>query len=535
MSKDSFSKKPLFYIIAGAALFIALLAVYSPLFTGSTEFNGDDYMYILDNPAVTEPSVGKTLLSPTKFEYFPVTIASYAAEYPLWGADPKGYRLVNLTLFVLICLGALSMTNNLVNSNEDGWRSCALAFAAVFILALHPANVESVASVSNRKELLYVLFGIISLRLYMAGGGLKTYVPALVLLILAQLSKGTGVILPLVLTAYEMLRARRGYGASIKRLLPLYAISGAIFLYQMSVARATGVVGGWEGASTGERLGAIAMTLSKAVSDFFVPINLSFDYDLRRASVMAGDDWILPVLLALAFVYLIILYVFKKNREALFLFLLITIPFVPYSNVVPLKHILPSNIVYYDHYLLFSVMAAAPLAVYIAKSLKTNLKHLAVAAAAVAAFFAFQDYRLSGLWKTREGLYLYTIEKAPAIARSYYFLGHAYIEQERYGEALSLFERADALGQKPPENYYQWLGNAYAFSEKYDKAVVAYTRHLAAKPDSREVLQNLSSALLMLGRYDDAEKTIASLLSHYPNDPDALANLRVIREQRGRK
>lgn len=500
---------------------------YSPLFSGPTELTGDDHYYI--NAAKELSETSRIWTSPTRFEYFPVTISAYAIQYRLWGEDPRLFHLVNLFVFLLIGLVMVSLSRALNKDKAGPVGGASLVCSAV--LLLHPVNTESVASISSIKELLFALFGLLSIRLFITRGWPGAAL-ALLFAVLSQLSKGTAVVLPLILFAYEYLYREDGsLKKALLRTFPFFLSAALIFWVQFQVASASHVVGE-QGLSAGARLGGIARTVSTAPLKILFPVNLSYEYDIRwPESFNFGLEWAVPVFLAFMLAWLFI----GKRHKALFLCLLAVVPFLPYTNAVPLKHVVPGNIVYYDHYLLFTMAGLAPLLTRGALSLPRSMDKALLALALITAFaYAAVDFRLAGFWQTQAGLYERIISVSPRLARSYYFLGKDYLDKEKYDRALELFRKASSMGQTPPDNYYSWLGNAYAFSGDYENAAAAFREHLRSKPDEKAAMQNLSSALIMMGRHDEAAALVEKVLIKYPADADALYNRRVIEEALGR-
>lgn len=511
-----------------AVLLVLLGIIYSPLFTGSTELAGDDSYYIDTVKDLGHTGFPRIWTTPTKFEYFPVTISAYAIQYGLWGENPKLFHLTNLLIFFLIGLTMVSLSRALNRDREGPLGE--MSFLCSALLLLHPVNIESVSSISSIKELLYALFGLISIRLFITGG-VSGKALAFLFAVLSQLSKGTAVMLPFIFFAYEYLyREDRSLKKALFRASPYFLPAGVIFWVQFQVASGSNVVGA-AGLTAGARVGGVVRTVSTAVWKILFPVNLSFDYDITwPGSFNFGVEWVVPVCIAVILTYLFL----KKRYKVLFLCLLALIPFFPYANAVPLKHVVQGNIVYYDHYLLFSLAGASPLMTRGALTLpgRLNKRLFVFFALFLGAVYAAADYRLAGFWRTQAELYGRVIELSPRLSRAYYFLGKDYLEKERYDKALELFQKASSMGQTPPDNYYSWLGNAYAFSEDYEKAVAAYREQLRTKPDEKAALQNLSSALIMLKRYDEATAVVDRLLLLYPGDDSALFNKKVIEDAR---
>lgn len=524
-------------LLFGACLFGLLFLVHFPALSGKVEFVSDDGYYVLQNTkllTLNAHNLAVIWTTPTRYEYFPVTITSFALDHTLWGADPKMFRITNLVLFTLIgmVLFRMVLSGEIVQlPYDDAFPGPVLLLAALTVL-FHPVTVESALLVSNRKELLYVLFGLLSLHYYVrAPATVKARTMALFFMALSQLAKGTGVVLLAVFACYELTRERSRSDTlrALKRLIPFFAVASLIFLYQFSVAVRSGVVNAGPGIGLASRLGGAVLTMHTAVSHLLLPLDLAYEYDMKWSGASdLGGEWVLPLLAVLIAGYL----AGKKRKGPLFLWCLLFVPLLPYANIVPLRHGTQGQMVYYDHYALFSCVVSVFLLIRALLLLPARWRYASAAVmTAILALFAVQDRALAKTWKNRESLYLENIRRAPDMARSYLFLGTAYLEEGRYEEAVQWLRKGYAKPQGASDPLFlQRLGDAHAFSGQYREAAGYYERHLERDPEDKKSLQNLSSALIMLKRYDEARKIIRRWLRIAPNDPEAAANLRIIEE-----
>ena len=130
-------------IVAGS------LAAYIPAIRG--EFIWDDDKYVSENPLLSAPDglwriwFSKDVPS----QYFPMVYTTFRLEYALWGLQPSGYHLTNIILHII---NALLLWYLLWRLNIRG------AWLASAIFALHPVHTESVAWITERKNVLSLLF-----------------------------------------------------------------------------------------------------------------------------------------------------------------------------------------------------------------------------------------------------------------------------------------------------------------------------------------------------------------------------------------
>ncbi len=214
-----------------AALVAATLAVYAPV-RGLPFLLYDDQLYVTENPAVkaglTAESVRWAFTSYQASNWHPVTWLSHMADTELFGTDAAGPHVENAILHALnACLVFLW----LAGLTGSIWRSAAVA--ALF--ALHPQRVESVAWVSERKDLLCACFGLLSLLAwtrFARRGSRVGYGAALACMALGLLAKPMLVALPLLFFVLDFWPLRRGLRVIEK--LPFAALAVASSLVTMS-------------------------------------------------------------------------------------------------------------------------------------------------------------------------------------------------------------------------------------------------------------------------------------------------------------
>ncbi len=142
-----------YYVLGGAVLItIVAFVVYFPALRGG--FIMDDDILLSDNTLVRAPDgLHRIWLTTEPFEYYPISYSSLWFEWRLWGKNPIGYRVTNLVLHVA---GGLLIWLVLWKLSIPG------AYLAALIFVVHPVNVESVAWIAQRRNVLAIVFALLS-------------------------------------------------------------------------------------------------------------------------------------------------------------------------------------------------------------------------------------------------------------------------------------------------------------------------------------------------------------------------------------
>src|SRR4030095_1549445 len=162
--------------------------------------NWDDEYYVVQNALLRGPDWVGIFSKPIVSNYHPITIASLAANYAMTGLDASSYLISNLLLH-LINTGLVFYFIWLI-SGKKLWVA---AFSAI-VFGIHPMHVESVAWVSERKDLLYTLFFLLSLIQYLYflnNKSNKNLIYCFIFFALSILSKPAAIILPFILVLLD--------------------------------------------------------------------------------------------------------------------------------------------------------------------------------------------------------------------------------------------------------------------------------------------------------------------------------------------
>ena len=274
-------------------LVAAILMAYQPVWHAG--FIWDDNNYVTANPLLTAPGglrrIWFSLDAPS--QYFPLTYTIFYLERRLWGLNPTGYHWVNLLLHAA---NALLVWRVLTRLRVPG------AWLAAAVFALHPVNVESVAWITERKNVLMGFFFLLTLWAwikFIEGPGQRSwrfYVLALVLYALALSAKTTACTLPAALLLILWLRKMPLNWRRLAQVAPFMALAIGMGLVTVWWERYhQGTQGKLFAIGPVERVLIASRALWFYAGKLLWPANLTFSYPRWTVSASAPSayGWVL--------------------------------------------------------------------------------------------------------------------------------------------------------------------------------------------------------------------------------------------------
>jgi tetratricopeptide (TPR) repeat protein len=510
---------------AGAILLLTVLA-YIPAMGGG--FIWDDDFHITENKALRDADGLRRIWTDTRTtpQYYPLTHTSFWLQYRLWSDDPLPYHVANVLLHVATALLL--------------WRVLELlripgAWLAAALFALHPVHVESVAWITERKNVLSGLFymaaALVYLHYRLDGGGGKWTRPllALLLFLCALLSKTITASLPIVLL---MVLVWKGVKIKIRDGLFL----GTMLACGAVMGRLTSFLEKYQVGAIGEEwdFGFIERCLIAGRAWLFYlgkllwPAKLSFVYP--RWNIDAGTAWqyIFP---AAAVALLAALFMLRERigRGPLLALLCYTVTISPalgFFNVFPMRYSFVA-----DHFQYLATVG--PLALLCALLCKRMPRRAGrVAGAALLAACALLTFRQGFAYEDLESLWRHSVRQYDRAFMAHFNL--AKILEERGEQEEAKRHYMAAIAAKPDHHEALMdLGNIQADEGDIAAAVDSYRRSLQIEPEHALTHYNLALLLEEIGRPDEAARHYLEAIRLRPGLAAAHNNLAIILFNRG--
>ena len=454
-------------IIIPIFLILITLASFYPCLKNNF-INVDDNLYVTENTAIRSVSLANLKTISTSFfitHYQPLTIFSYLLEYHFFKLDPFYYHLTNLILHLLNCLLVYWVIYLLTG------RISVAGLTALFF-GIHPLQVESVAWISERKNLLYAFFylgAIISYLYYLSKDkATKYYFLCLGLFILALLSKSMAFTLPLVLLLLDYFSSRKITLAVFLEKIPYFILSlifGLVALAGGNLSkifydeRTYGLLTRLMGAS-----GDIIFYLSK----LFLPATLYPYSEIKN--ILAYLYPFIAVIILLIAVIVSRRYT-KKVILGSGLFLMMVAPairFLPLGGIVA-----ADRYVYLAAIGIFYLLAEGSTWFYKRKTGYSRLTRIFLVSALAGAVISLghSTWKGSQVWKDSLSYWNDVINNYPEMALAYNNRGTFFLDKKEYNKAVIDFELAIKTRNEHPNNltnknhplygyYYLNLGNS---------------------------------------------------------------------------
>ncbi len=279
-------------------------------------FIWDDEFLVIQNPLVRAPlwsfQTFKQDVTNSSFNYSiyyrPLQILSYAVDYRMWGMKPHGFHVSSVFFHFLNGVLVFLLTQKLCGNKS-------LSLLTALLFAINPMHVGAVSYVSGRADLLFFLFGFLSMLCFVHFKEKKNpfYLSASILFLLFSfLSKEVAVIIPFLILLMDAVVLRDRSKFKVIYHIPNFALAACYAaMHRFFFADRYGMVFDYKG------IAAIVMDYLKVIRDFFVLGIAPFDLHMRRF-VEATPGMTVIFLIAAGCVIFLFFYLKDKRRMLAF-------------------------------------------------------------------------------------------------------------------------------------------------------------------------------------------------------------------------
>ena len=539
--------------------------------------NFDDPDYVSSNPRVqaglTMESIRWAFTSSFSSNWHPLTWLSHMLDCQLYGLRPAGHHITNLLFHIANSLLLFGLLRRLTGAL---WCS---AFAAA-LFALHPLHVESVAWVSERKDVLSAFFFMLTVWAYaryavvqspkskvqsrgqevqgpksnvQSQGTRNTqhptrlYLLSLLLFSLGLMSKPMLVTLPFVLLLLDYWPLGRLQLSSLN--LPVSATARPSTLLRLVVEKihffvmaalscvvtflvqqASGAMPALAKSPLDLRLANALVAYARYLGKTFWPSKLAVFYPYSAANL---DSWQVAAAALLLLTVTVAVVLMGRRRPYLpvgwLWFLGMLVPVIGLVQVG--KQSWADRYTYLPHVGLFLIIAWGASAMVVRWKWPRVIS-VAVAGLTLAACALATSQQLS-YWRNTKTLFQHAVGVTSGNFVAYTVVGNALIEEGKLPEAIEECRRALEISPEYPEAH-NTLGNIHAKQEKYDEAIADYRAAVRADPNYPDAHNGLSSALLKKGAFVEAEGEAREALRLTPMHLPALFSLATALHNQGK-
>jgi Flp pilus assembly protein TadD len=508
---------------------LAIVLLFTALIYSNTLQNGltsfDDDFYLQKNPFLKDFSWDGIKAIFTSFyagNYHPLTTLTYLFEYTKFGLDPFPYHLLNLLLHLANTWLVFKFIERL-----SGKRLTALVVCILF--AIHPMHVESVAWVSERKDVLYTMFYLSSLVIYLRyideNFRTKYYLGSLLLFVASLFSKSAAVTLPVLLIAIDVYKGRRINARSLAEKTPFLFLSILFGVLNLMSQTAQGAMTDLNSAyNFANRIFLFTTSLSVYFIKLVAPFGLSAMHFFPGVNNHGVLSW--PYYLSLPFLLLITWLVTRRNayrKEIVFgvFFFLITISVM--LQIIAVGSALTSERYTYVPYIGLFYIAGQWIA---DKGIKSPRIVIGVFSLVVI-IFSVQTWNRVGVWKNDETLFGDIRKKDPEhssnIAKG--FATRGYSKQNKNDLQGALDDYSQAILFDPGfEDFYLKRGVVYYALGDLKSAIGDYSKIIELKPRYTEIYNYRGWAYFQSGDAQSAMQDYNKAISLNPGFAEAYNN-----------
>jgi Tfp pilus assembly protein PilF len=516
--------------------------------------NYDDDGYVTDNThirGISLETIRWAFTTTAEANYHPLTWLSHALDYQLFHLNAAGHHFTSLAFHIA---NAVLLFLLLARAT----RRVAASLLAAALFAVHPINVESVAWVAERKNLLSTFFFFLTLWAYgwyVRNPDWRRYVAVAGLFVMGLLSKPMVITLPFVLLLLDYWPLGRIQGRSteasgpelavfqppVRRLsisklvvekIPLFVLSAASAWVTMYVQRAGGAVRSGQQFPLGVRLENSIVSYSLYLWKTVWPARLAVLYPHPGSSLKAWQI-ALGIVVVLGISAIVFRYRSRRYLAVGWLWFLGTL--LPVIGLVQVGYQSMA-----DRYAYIPLIGIFIMAVWgvedLAERWKLRLVWLGFPAAVIVLTLSWGTRRQLAYWDNGFDLWSHALEVNPKNFIAHDNLGDAYLRQGNPDQAFAHFQIAAQIMPRDPWSH----ANLGAYLQQHGQLPAAIAQYLTTLSLTRDqamaalTYANLGSAYRDLGDESDSRKSFDAAIAINPNQYNAYFGRAVLLRQQGR-
>lgn len=489
-------------------LYIGMLAAlvilaYFKLFS-SNFISWDDGEVLLNNKDVHHFNLRAFFTNYYVGNYAPVSMIGFAIDWVIFKGNAAGHHAMSM-LFHIINGILVYQLANLILKDKLKAAICALIFC------FHPLQVETVAWVSAKNNLVYSLFFLLGLLYYVRSlidNRRKYYSYALAFFVLSVLSKPSAICFPLVLILLDyLLKAKPDFKTVIFNKIPFIIIAVIFGLATIYTRTEDKFINQNHAYAFHERIGYAGYALLQYIYKFFIPVNLSVIYPYpqnKTLSIVIGYG----VIFLLCFACYKLFKSFKTLVFGLFFFivnLLLVLQFLPFGEVLTA-----------DRYMYLPIIGLSVVLLSLLPAKENLLKIVGISLTLILGILTLM--RIS-VWKNSISLYSDIIEKYPHSFVALNSLGAEYMLNKNYDMGIRYLNAAINENTEYYKGYYN-RGLLYAQTERMDKALQDFNKAIALKQYTKAYLAR-ANVYYTLKDFPKAINDADHVLISDPDNPKA--------------
>lgn len=499
------------------ALLLALIAFGAYLPVLQNGFIWDDTVYVYENHTIQSIDIRLLYWDSSVILWHPLTMLSLAIDNALWGLNPKGYHITNnfihaMNTFLVFMLAVQVAGWKTPGQNTTNKNTLIVGSVTALLFGVHPLHVESVAWISERKDLLCAFFFLLTLLAYLKYINSDTkakrigrYALCLALFILALLSKPMAVTLPLVLLVLDFYPLRRltikGLGDSKGVLIektPFFLLSFIFSIITICTNKAAGPLPIFIA-----ELPFTARLLSSVHSYIFylakvvIPFNLAPFYPFPDKIALNLEY--LGSLILLSSVTSAALWSSKRNKVFVSTWLYYLLTLMPVTGIVQVGEFFAADRYTYLPSLGPFLLAGMGIGFIYEKCLKKRDRLILIITIVIlSVILTGRTMRQELIWHDNITLWSHEIKLYPGSALAYNNRGAALDSIGDYRRAIMDYNRAIELNPLYTDAYHN-QGIAYMRMGNYPSAIRDFNMIVILSPQEARAYYNLGTAYMRSG------------------------------------